>query len=296
MGKLSVIAKVLRVKHWLKNALVLLPLIFSGQLFDLRICVLALCGFIGFSLMASAIYLFNDILDKNEDALHPRKRVRPIVSGALPIKKAVALALLLAIASCILTACLAIRSGASVAFLVFYGAINVAYSIKLKHIPTVDVAILSSGFLVRILYGGAFCNIAVSAWLCLSVLALSFFFALGKRRGELSNFGPSSRPSLEKYSESFLNKNMYVFEAMGLTFYSLWLFDRLEDTLDEAVLPVALAILVIMAIISCLRYGMVIESGTSDGDPVEAVFSDKFLLFMIAFWSITIIVLLYFIA
>lgn len=89
---------------------------------------------------------------------------------------------------------------------------------------------------------------------------------------------------------------MYVFEAMGLTFYSLWLFDRLEDTLDETALPVALAILVIMANISCLRYGTVIESGASDGDPVEAVFSDKFLLLMIAFWSIAIIVLLYFIA
>ncbi len=135
MEKLSVIAKALRVKHWLKNALVLLPLIFSGQLFDLRICALALCGFIGFSLMASAIYLFNDILDKNEDALHPRKRMRPIASGALPIKEAVVLALLLAIASCILTTCLAIRSGASIAFLVFYGGINVAYSIKLKISP-----------------------------------------------------------------------------------------------------------------------------------------------------------------
>ena len=113
------------------------------------------------------------------------------------------------------------------ACVIFYGylAINILYSIKLKHIPILDIAILTSGFLLRLLYGAEITGIGISNWLYLTILSFSFYMALGKRRNELTKIGNETRRVLEYYNKSFLDNNMYTCMALGIVFYSLWCID-----------------------------------------------------------------------
>lgn len=286
------IVKTMRVKHWLKNGLVFLPLLFSGSLTSLQDDVHGVISFFGFSLMASAVYIMNDIKDKEADAAHPQKSMRPIASGAVGVPMAVVLSAFLAFASLCISAIWAVDAVAATETMLLYALLNVFYSFKAKDIAVVDVTILSIGFLLRVLYGGFYCGIVVSAWLCLCILALSFFFSLGKRRGELLRHGADMRPSLRACTVGFFDKSMYAFMSMGLVFYSLWLSDRLKG-MEGTSSAIILSISVIVAIIPCLRYSALIESGSSDGDPVEVVLSDKTLVAFVVLWVAVMVLLLY---
>lgn len=286
--------RAMRVKHWLKNGLVFLPLLFSGSLMHLQDDVRGIASFFGFSLMASAVYIMNDIKDKEADASHPQKSMRPIASNAISVSAAIALSIVLVLASLCISVVWAVDALAATGTVLLYALLNVFYSFKAKDIAVVDVTILSVGFLLRVLYGGFYCGIVVSAWLCLCILALSYFFSLGKRRGELLQHGADMRPSLRMCSVGFFDKSMYVFMSMGLVFYSLWLSDRLKD-MDGggSSLAIILSVSVIVAVVPCLRYSSLIESGSSDGDPVEVLLSDKWLIAFVILWIAVMIILLY---
>lgn len=277
--------KLIRVKHWVKNLLVLFPFIFSGQLSTWGEAVVA---FFAFSLAASGIYVVNDLCDIDADRAHPTKRDRPLASGAISKRGGVVAAVTLLVSSFAATLFAAAEPVVATAYLLLYVLLNVAYSLRLKHIPIVDVAIVAAGFLLRVLYGGAFCDIWISPWLFLTVLAFALYFALGKRRGELKKVGSSSRLSLAGYNQAFLDKMMYVFLACGLMYYSLWTIARAGDSSS-----VMLLLGVPLAMIVCMRYSLIVESDVSDGDPVGVVFSDKLLLWLIATWMVVVIVPLY---
>ncbi len=180
----------------------------------------------------------------------------------------------------------------SVLILLLYGSLNIAYSLKLKTLPVIDVTVLAVGFLLRVLYGGYYFDIAVSSWLCLCILALAYFFALGKRRGEFQLLGSKVRSSLEKCTVAFFDKSMYAFMALGLVFYSLWLSERMA-CLNSILHPLLFSSCIVIAFIACLRYSLLIESGMSDGDPIEVVFSDRTLLVSILIWVILMVILVY---
>lgn len=278
------LVKLIRVKHWVKNLLVLFPFVFSGQLsawFD------ALLAFVAFCFAASAIYVVNDLCDVEADRAHPTKCSRPIASGAVPVPLALGVAIALFLLAFAITLVWAQSMLEALLWLALYVGLNIAYSAGLKRIPIIDVAVVAAGFLLRVLYGGSFGDIWVSPWLFLTVLSFALYFALGKRRGELQRVGISSRPALAGYNQSFLDKNMYVFLACGLIYYSLWTINRLEGT------SMLLLMGVPVAMITCLRYSLIVESDISDGDPVGVVFSDKLLLGLIAVWFVVTIVPLY---
>lgn len=277
--------KLMRVKHWIKNLLVLFPFVFSGQLSAWGDAAVA---FLAFSFAASGIYIVNDLCDVEADRIHPTKCSRPLASGAVSKKWAVATAVVLFVLAFTVTLRAAAVPVASIAYLFLYAALNIAYSLRLKHVPIVDVAIIAAGFLLRVLYGGAFCDIWVSPWLFLTVLSFALYFALGKRRGELRRVGASSRRVLVGYSQAFLDKMMYVFLACGLMYYSLWTITRAGGSSS-----VMLVLGVPLAMIVCMRYSLIVESDVSDGDPVGVVFSDKMLLGLVAAWMIAVIAPLY---
>lgn len=277
--------KLIRVKHWIKNLLVLFPFIFSGQLSAWGEAVVA---FFAFSLVASGVYVVNDLCDIDADRAHPTKCDRPLASGAISKRRGVVTAVMLLISSFAATLLAAAEPVMATAYLLLYVLLNIAYSLRLKHIPIVDVAIVAAGFLLRVLYGGAFCDIWISPWLFLTVLAFALYFALGKRRGELKKVGSNSRPSLAGYNQAFLDKMMYVFLACGLMYYSLWTIARAGDSSS-----VMLILGVPLAMIVCMRYSLIVESDVSDGDPVGVVFSDRLLLWLIAAWMVVVIVPLY---
>lgn len=264
------ILKLLRVKHYVKNILIVAPLAFSGQmLMDIVRGETVLLAVLSFSFISSSIYIVNDVVDRERDAKHPKKCNRPLASGIVSVPLALAVSSGLAVLA-ILTAFYVsmISSWIVILILLGYFFLNLAYSLSLKNIPVIEVAILASGFLLRVLYGGYATGIEVSEWLYLTVLSVSFYMGLGKRRNEFYKLESSeTRSVLQHYNRRFLDRNMYMFLALTICFYSLWAMEQGKWAL----------ISVPLIMILCMRYSLIIE-GSSDGDPVDVIFADKSLL------------------
>lgn len=271
--------KLIRVTHWLKNALIFLPLFFSGNLFSVSKIVLAAIGFVAFSLVASCVYMINDINDVEADRKHPVKKNRPLASGAIKIRTAVIMVILFLLISGGILAYLYTKTNSIllVVLPVLYLVLNILYSTSLKHIPIVDVAILVSGFVIRVVFGALIIGVYLSNWLLLMVMFGSFYLVFGKRRNEILKNGEKSRKVLKMYNKEFLDKNMYVFLALALISYSLWCVD--PTTLERVgnnylIWSVPLIVLVF------LKYSLDVESN-SFGDPIDVVTSDISLMGLI---------------
>lgn len=261
-------AKLLRIKHYVKNILVFVPMFFNGSFFDPSKFLPALVGFLAFSLTCSAVYIFNDLRDAEKDRAHPTKCMRPIASGAISLKAARAclmVCILLSLAISLLTG-----AAASCIVIIIYLFLNIAYSCGLKNKPIVDVLILTMGFVLRIVYGAVASGVAVSGWLYLTVFSGALFLSLGKRRNEIRQRGQTgeTREVLRLYTDSFLDKNMYVSLGLTIVFYALW-------AMAQNSLWMTGSVLLVVAIF--MRYTLVLE-GDSDGDPVEVVTHDTALL------------------
>lgn len=266
--------RLLRPKHYLKNVLVLLPLVFSGRLGEGAVLRAALGAFAAFCLLSSAVYILNDLRDAPADRENPAKCMRPIASGAVSVAGAAVL--------CVLLLCAVVALGLAFHFplggwvtLAAYLVVNVGYSLGLKNIPLLDVALLVSGFLLRMLCGALVTGIEISGWLYLTVIAISFYLSLGKRRGELRSRGESSRAVLKYYNEAFLDKNMHTCLTLAIVFYSLW---SVNSGHAHMVWTVPLVILL------CMKYSMTVE-GSSDGDPIEVIYQDKVLMLLAAVFA-----------
>jgi len=284
------ILKLLRPKHWLKNFLIFIPVTFSGRLFDYNSFIQVLIGFFSFSFLASSIYILNDIRDVEADRQHEVKRNRPIASGAVGIPTAYMLAVILA------SMALAIDwficgIGKSLLLMLCYFVVNLGYSMGLKHIPFLDIFLLVLGFLIRVFYGAVIIGESVSHWVALTVISLSFYLSLGKRRNELlkSNGRITTRRVLKYYSFNFLDKFMYLCLTIAIVFYALWSADEsiiIKFNTEKLIWTVPLVILLMM------RYGADIESD-SHGDPVEVIIHDKWLLLLTAIYGLIMLLLIY---
>ena len=275
--------KLIRVKHYLKNFLVFLPAIFSGMLFDNNILIKAIIMFLAFSFTASIIYVINDINDLENDRKHPIKKNRPLASGKISKNKAVVTIFLLIFLIIGLLYFAGFLFDFSSLILIIYFIINLGYSFGLKNIPLVDITILALGFVLRVTYGGVGLEIDISNWLFLTILSVSFYMALGKRRNELIKNGSDSRKVLKSYNKDFLDKNMYMFLALTIVFYSLWAVSAFNNEVFKYSIVLVIEIL--------LKYSMDVE-GDNFGDPIEVITHDKGLLVLgiiyISFVFITI--------
>ena len=280
--------KLIRVKHYTKNALIFAALVFSGQLTltdKLKDCAIA---FVVFCLVSSVIYIVNDIKDKDTDRLHAQKCKRPIASGRISVKAAAITAIICLI---IAGACFAfIYNTFALVILIIYLVINILYSYGLKNIPLLDVTILVSGFLIRVIYGAVITDIEISNWLYLTVMALSFFMAFGKRRNELKKNGPNTtRKVLKGYSIGFLDKSMYMCLTMANTFYALWTIGNTNNNQHHNYMIITVPVVLLIT----LKYCLSIENVDSDGDPTEVLFNDKALLLLCMLYAVLIIFILY---
>lgn len=280
------ILKLIRVKHWVKNVLVFFPLVFSGLLFDLDSFLNVIAVFVTFSLVASIVYIINDIRDVEKDRLHEKKKYRPIASGAISIKSAYILISILVLLTIPPLYFLEFQR-MTIVVLFSYLLMNVLYSIYLKQIPLLELSVIVVGFLLRILIGGVVINVEISSWLFLTVLSMSFFLAVGKRRNELIKLGEQSRGVLLQYPPAFLDKFLYLFLALTLVFYSLWTV-FLEFDVNNNVLIWTVPIVVLIT----MRYSMILE-GDSLGDPTELLFKDKWLLGAVLFYGFVMLAIFY---
>ena len=279
--------KLMRPKHYIKNFLIFLPLLFSGIFFDENNILTCLLGFICFSLISSTIYIINDIMDKDKDKKHKTKCARPIASGKISVKNAIIFDILLIIIVALI--CILGKFNIlSVCLILLYFVLNLIYSFGAKNIPILDIVILVSGFFIRVLFGATLLNISVSNWLYLTVIAVSFYLGLGKRRNEMIKSGVKSRKVLEYYNKEFLDKNMYMCLAMTIVFYSLWTTDSAVVLKNNNLLIWTVPMIIVIA----MRYSMNIE-GNSDGDPVEVIMKDKILILLGLIYVISLFVILY---
>lgn len=284
--------KLIRVKHWLKNILIFLPIFFSINILNLNYLKISSLAFIIFCLSSSIVYIINDIKDIEKDKNHPIKKYRPLASGKVTKNKAFIILIVLIIMNLLLMTYLYININSVLVYVVpiIYIVINILYSFILKDIPIIDVGVIVLGFVLRVMYGGITTNIEVSKYLYLMIIFGAFFLAFGKRRNEILKNGSKSRRSLNIYNKEFLDKNMYVMLGLAIVSYTLWCVDK--DTITRVGNDYLFWTIPLVMIILQL-YSLNIE-GNSHGDPIEVFLSDKKLIVMSIIYTIVMTILIYF--
>lgn len=270
------ILKLLRPKHWLKNLLLFAPPFFGGSIFKPEVLKISIPAFISFSFIASTIYIFNDINDRESDKNHPVKNGRPIASGRLSVNNSLLISFILLTTSIIISLLI---NPSFTYFLFSYLGLNIAYTLYLKSLPVFDIFSIAAGFLIRVMAGGEAFHVEVSNWLFLTVLFVSVLLASGKRLSEansLKEIAHHHRKVLGEYPEGFLESVLWLTGAASLISYSLYTIEKGED----------LFYTVILSAFGLLRYLYIVKTGK--GEPVDAIFGDRVLFITIALWVITV--------
>ena len=223
MNTLLELLRLMRPKHWVKNLFVSAGLLFGGVWNDSQLLWQVLAAAVGFSLVSSAVYILNDIADREVDRRHPLKRERPLAKGSVSLSAAVILALL----SCIAGGLAGYAASPIVALLLLlYGVLNIAYSFGLKRVVILDVFIIATGFMLRLLAGTSGVGIPPSQWLLLCGLMLTLFLGFVKRRAELGVDLDADkklqRKVLRYYSPALLDALITVTAACIIMSYSLY--------------------------------------------------------------------------
>jgi 4-hydroxybenzoate polyprenyltransferase len=281
--------RLLRPHQWIKNGFVFIGLLFGHGWSDPDKVALAVSAFAGFCLLSSAIYVFNDLIDREQDRLHPDKCRRPLASGTVGVPAALAL----------LTLCAA--AGLGIAFAqgpvqaAIFGAyllINTAYTLGLKRVVILDVFIIAAGFMLRILAGTSGIDIEPSHWLLLCGLLLTLFLGFAKRRAELNALGEdpaSHRKVLEHYSPELLDQMISVVVAGVLVAYSL--YTVAPETVRLHGTP-HLIYTVPFVLYGMFRYLFLLHRRGGGGDPALELIGDRHLLGAAAGWLLTTLWLL----
>jgi 4-hydroxybenzoate polyprenyltransferase len=280
--------KTMRPKQWAKNIFVFTALIFDRKLLDLNAFSVTLAGAALFSLVASAVYLLNDIADRESDRQHPTKKTRPIASGQIPLQAAWTAAVVLLLIAFPLAYLL---TPAFFAICVIYFVLNLSYSAKLKHVPLIDVLVLAAFYLLRVIAGTALIEVErFSPWLYVVTSLLALFIGLGKRRAELvlqiQNSG-EIRPVLDGYTIEFLDQMITIISGTTIIAYSLYTFSA--ENLPE---NHAMMLTIPFVVYGILRYLYLIQTGEG-GAPEDIALSDRPLQAAILLWGLVILLVFY---
>lgn len=275
------LVEAMRPKQATKNLFVFAALIFANKLLVPSLFLRTTLAFLVFTLTAGCIYLLNDILDVEQDRLHPKKCKRPIASGALPIPVAWAGFAVLVVGCPIAGFILRPHFGVAVAA---YLVLQIAYCFRLKHIVLLDVFTVAAGFVLRVVAGGLAIGVPVSQWLLLCTLQLALFLGFGKRRQELVLLGQGAgkhRAILNEYGLPFLDQMMVVVSAVTIVCYSVYSIES-----DSARLHPHLWMSVPIVIFAVCRYLYLVYQKGEGGAPDELLLKDRVLQITILFWFV----------
>ncbi len=284
--------RLIRIHQWVKNLLVFFPLFFALRITDLTLLPKAIAAFFFFSFTASAIYIINDLRDLSEDREHPDKRRRPLASGAVgPVTAVFSAAFLFLIG----------LGGASFyskrLFLILatYCAINVLYSLILKRIPLLDIFVIATGFLLRLIAGteyGGIEEIHPSHWIVLMTFLLALFLAFAKRRDDvlLAGEGKKTRHATHGYNLEFINNALAVMTAVIILAYILYTLDPAVGRFFGTDKVYLTALFVILGLFRYLQLTLVYRRSSQ---PTDLLLRDRFLQLTIACWILTFVVLVY---
>jgi 4-hydroxybenzoate polyprenyltransferase len=289
---MSAYITLIRVKHWIKNLFLFLPLFFSGHIFDSAIMIgKAGIGFLLFSLIASAVYIINDIQDAPADRIHPEKKKRPVASGMVKVNTAIILAALLITISIAGAYLLNIFF---VYILIIYFAMNIAYSYGLKHIPIIDITIIAIGFLLRIIGGGVIADVFISQWIVVMTFLLALFLGIAKRREDVilfQNSGQKTRASITGYNLEFINSSMVLMAAVVIVAYLMYTMSA--DVIERFNTPY-LYVTSVFVILGVLRYLQITFVQNKSGNPTQLLWKDLFIQLVLLGWVLAFFLIIYF--
>jgi 4-hydroxybenzoate polyprenyltransferase len=280
----------LRPHQWAKNLVVLAALAFSKHLFDSDPLLRAGGAFAIFCVLSGAVYLINDLRDVEVDRRHPRKRLRPVASGALaPRTATVAAVVLLALA---LGASLVLGLPFALAALTYF-ALNIAYTYGLKNVVILDVLAISLGFVLRAVAGALAIDVHFSSWLLVCTILLALFLSLAKRRHELVTLeGEASghRRILAEYSPYLLDQMISVVTASCLMAYAFYTMapDTVEKYRTER-----LALTIPFVLYGIFRYLYLVHRRERGGSPTDVLLTDRPLLVAVALWAVAVVAIVY---
>jgi len=286
--------ELLRIKSWVKNGFLFLPLVFALKLLEQDLFISVVIAFFSFSFCSSFIYIINDVLDAKADALHPRKKNRPIPSGKISSR----LALMIGVG------CLAVSFGLVFSFaisvffsyvLLCYLFLNIAYVLVLKNIHLIELFVVAINFVLRVLAGCFVINVAPSNWILVVTFFLSLLLVLVKRRAELVVLGTNAaahRKVLKYYSEGFLDKLILIAATITITAYILYSIDPKVTFLLKTNSLIYTSVFVVIGV---FRFVQLSEGKEfeGEGDPTTLLFKDRFTQLVLLAWLISLFLLLY---
>lgn len=280
------IISLLRPHQYTKNLFIFAPLFFSFN-FDIDLLIKIFFIFLLFCLIASSVYIFNDLKDIEEDRAHPTKCKRPLASGTLSVGLAKLLIILLA--SVALVGSLFINL---YLFLVLatYFLLNITYSLKLKHIAIVDIFIIATGFVLRLFAGSSILDMPLSMWIIIMTFLLAIFLAIAKRRDDvlLSLQGKQTRKNIDGYNLEFVNAAMVLMAGVVIVAYILY---TVSDDVMVRFGSHYLYLTASFVILGILRYMQITFVEENSGSPTKLVLKDRFLQATILLWLCSFIVL-----
>lgn len=282
--------RTMRPHQWIKNVFVLAPVVFARSIFDVMMLVRAGLAFLVFCLLAGAVYTFNDLADVESDRRHPIKRIRPIASGRVPenVARTFAKALVLVslVAAFFISPWLALVAAS-------YFALNVAYSIRLKHVAYVDVACIAAGFVLRVLGGGVATRIAVSWYLFVCTALLALFLGLGKRRHELTTAqarASEQRLALESYTKKGLDRALATTAISTTLVYLIYTLDPHTRAFfrNDALWPTTGLVL-----LGVMRFIHIVKNRPKAESPTQEMLSDGPMVAIVLIWIGVVMWLVY---
>lgn len=289
-GNLRAYIRLLRMPQYIKNVFIFLPLFFAFQITDPVLFARAAAAFVSFCLIASGVYIFNDIRDIEDDRRHPVKKNRPLASGGVSKHAAVAIMI------CLFT------SGLATALLLdaqllypigLYMVLNLWYAIKLKHIPIVDIFVIATGFVLRIFVGAIATDQHTSTWIITMTFLLALFLALAKRRDDVLIYLRSEkkvRKSIDGYNLVFIDSAMVSMSAVIIVAYIMY---TVSPDVIARMKTNNLFVTTAFVVMGIMRYMQLTLVEEGSGSPTEIVMKDRFIQLSILGWVATFAAFIY---
>ena len=285
---ISAIIKTMRPKQWAKSIFLFVALVFDRKLTNFPALLDTLLGAVLFSLLASAIYVLNDIADREEDRLHPDKKHRPIASGRLSLGTAWAVGLGLIVLVLPLAYLLEPQF---LLIALLYIVLNLSYSAWFKHIPLIDVLVLASFYVLRVTAGVALIDVKrFSPWLYVVTTLFALFIGLGKRRAELvltADGTSNTRRVLDGYSIDLLDQLISIVSGTTIVSYSLYTFSAPNLPENHTMM-----LTIPFVLYGIFRYLYLLQIGQG-GSPEEIAFTDRPLQAAIMLWTLSVLIIFY---
>lgn len=273
----------MRLQQWVKNLVLFAALIFAGHLFVLQELLLTLAGFLAFSLLSSGVYIYNDIIDLENDKKHPIKSRRPLPAGNLTRESAFLASLGLAAGGLIVGYLLGFEFGV---ILSLYLLLNIAYSHKVKDLVILDVMSIAAGFVLRVAAGAVLIGVPMSEWLMICTILLSLFLGFSKRRTELVLQTEGANPAravLGHYSPQFLDQMTGIVTATTVMSYALYTISA--ETVEKFGTH-DLIFTVPFVLYGIFRYLYLVHKKAEGEDPTKTILTDPPLLINVVGWIV----------